>query len=110
MENEKRKMENNGNIVLIARLKVKKDAVEFAKQAALAIVEDSRAENGCLNYDFHQALEDETIFIWHETWGDKAAIDTHGQSRHFKDFSERIKDLTEEPLQITLTKMVSEKA
>lgn len=98
------------NIVLIARLKVKSEAVEAAKQAALAIVEDSRGESGCLNYDFHQAIDDETIFIWHETWMSKAAIAAHGASEHFKSFSERIKDSVEEPLQITLTKMASEKA
>jgi quinol monooxygenase YgiN len=103
-------MMSNENIVLIARLKVKKDSVEQAKQAALAIVEDSRAETGCLNYDFHQAIDDETVFIWHETWENRAAIDAHGKSKHFDDFSRQIKDLTDEPLQITLTKMVSEKA
>jgi quinol monooxygenase YgiN len=103
-------MTNNENIVLIARLKVKKDSVEQAKQAALAIVEDSRAEKGCLNYDFHQAIDDETVFIWHETWESEAAIGEHGKSEHFVTFSEQIKDSIDEPLQITLTKMVSEKA
>lgn len=103
-------MSNGENIVLIARLKVKKDAVEQAKKAALAIVEDSRAENGCLNYDFHQAIDDETVFVWHETWTNQAAIDAHGKSPHFNDFSGKIKDLVEEPLQITLVRMVSEKS
>ncbi len=103
-------MTNSENIVLIARLKVKKDSVKRAKEAALAIVEDSRAEEGCLNYDFHQAIDDETVFIWHETWKNKAAIDAHGASKHFDAFSRQIKDLTREPLQITLAKMVSEKA
>ena len=98
------------NIVLIARLKVKKEAVEPAKTAALAAIEDSRAESGCLNYDFHQAIDDETVFIWHETWADAAAIEAHGKSAHFRNFSREIKDLTDEPLQITLAKMVSEKA
>lgn len=101
---------NDENIVLIARLKVKKEAVEAAKSAALAIIEDSRREGGCLNYDFHQAIDDETIFIWHETWRNRAAIEAHGASAHFKNFSREVKDLTDEPLQITLTKMVSEKA
>lgn len=102
-------MTNSENIVLIARLKVKKDSVEQAKQAALAIVEDSRREKGCLNYDFHQAIDDETVFIWHETWENKEAIDAHGKSEHFAAFSRQVKDLTSEPLQITLAKMVSEK-
>jgi quinol monooxygenase YgiN len=98
------------NIVLIARLKVKKEAVETAKKAALAIIEDSRAENGCINYDFHQAIDDETVFIWHETWANEEAIKAHGKTKHFAAFSEQIKDLTDVPLEITLTKMVSEKA
>ena len=97
-------------IVLIARLKVKPDSVEQAKQAALAIVADSRAEADCFNYDFHQAVDDDTIFMWHETWANKAAIEAHGASAHFKNFSALIKDSIDEPLQIILTKMVSEKA
>ena len=101
---------NDEKIVLIARLKIKSGSVEAAKQAALAIIADSRAENGCLNYDFHQAIDDETIFVWHETWENKAAIIAHGASEHFRDFSAIIKDSVEEPLQITLTRMVSEKA
>ena len=103
-------MTNDENIVLFARLKVKKDAVEQAKQAALAIIEDSRREKGCVNYDFHQAIDDETVFMWHETWKNKAAIDAHGASKHFNIFSGQIKDLVEETLQITLTKLVGEKA
>ncbi|MDQ3322768.1 MAG: antibiotic biosynthesis monooxygenase [Acidobacteriota bacterium] len=100
---------NDEKIVLFARLKVKKDAVDDAKRAALAIVGDSRAEVGCINYDFHQAIEDETIFLWHETWTNEVAIDAHGNSPHFKQFSAAVKDITDEPLQVTLTKMVSEK-
>jgi quinol monooxygenase YgiN len=101
---------NEEKIVLIARLKVKPDSVESAKREALAIVEDSRGETGCINYDFHQGIDDETVFVWHETWADKAAIEAHGASEHFRNFSEQIKDLIDEPLQITLTRMVSEKA
>ncbi len=56
-------MANNEKVVLIARLKVKEDAIEEAKRAALAIVADSRAEEGCLNYDFHQAIDDPTLFF-----------------------------------------------
>lgn len=97
-------------IVLIARLKVKKEAVEAAKRAALEIVEPSREEAGCLNYDFHQQLNDDAVFVWHETWANMAAIEAHGASAHFQEFSRKIESLTEEPLQLTFTKMVSAKA
>ncbi len=100
---------NDEKIVLIARLKINKDSVEAAKQAALELVEPSRAETGCINYDFHQQIDDETIFIWLETWANRAAIDSHGDSAHFKKFSRTVEDMTEEPLQLTFAKMVSVK-
>ncbi len=103
-------MKTGENIVLFARLKVKKNAVDEARRAALAIVADSRAEDGCINYDFHQAIDDETIFLWHETWANMEAIETHGNSTHFKQFSRAIKDVTDEALKISLSKMVSETA
>ena len=110
MESGKREMKNDGLIVLFARLKVKKESIEQAKRAAIAIVELSRSENGCINYDFHQAVDDETIFLWHETWTNQESIDAHADSKHFKEFSQAVKDITDEPLQVTLAKMVSQKA
>ncbi|MEO6050855.1 MAG: antibiotic biosynthesis monooxygenase [Pyrinomonadaceae bacterium] len=49
-------------IVLIARLKVKAEKIEQARSAAMAIVEPSRKEAGCINYDIHQSIEDATVF------------------------------------------------
>lgn len=97
------------NIVLIARLKVKDDAVEEARRAALKIVADSRAEAGCVNYDIHQAIDDPTVFIWHETWIDKSAIDEHFETECFKEFFASVEQFAAAPPQITLTKMISEK-
>ena len=96
-------------IVLVARLKVKDDAVEEAKQAALDIVADSRAEAGCVNYDIHQAIDDPTVFVWHETWKNKAAIDEHFETDFFKNFFAKVEGFAAEPPQITLTKMITER-
>ncbi|NJM52277.1 MAG: hypothetical protein HC846_02105 [Blastocatellia bacterium] len=59
------------NLYLTARLKVKADKVEELKQAALAIVDDSRSEEGCISYNVHQSIEDETVFVWRECWRTK---------------------------------------
>lgn len=96
-------------IVLVARLKVKPDKIEEAKAAALAIVEPSRKEEGCINYDVHQSIEDPTVFVWHETWADKAAIDEHFDKTYFIEFAQVVQRVAAEPSQITLTKMISEK-
>ncbi len=100
---------NDEKIVLIARLKVKNEAVEEAKKLAFNIVADSRTEEGCVNYDVHQAIDDETVFVWHETWADKNALDEHFEKDYFKEFFEKAGKLVTEPPQITMTKMISEK-
>lgn len=99
----------NENIVLIARLKVKADKIEQAKSAAMAIVEPSRKEAGCINYDIHQSIEDETIFFWHETWINKAAIDEHFATPFFQEFFKVVEEVAAEPPQINLTKMITKK-
>lgn len=96
-------------IVIIARLKVKDGEVEAAKNAVLAIVEDSRAEEGNLNYDIHQAIDDPTVFIWHETWKSKSAIDEHFATDFFQGLLAAVGPLAAEPPVITLTKMISKK-
>src|SRR5690349_11792021 len=96
-------------IVLFARLKVKPEAVEEAKQLALNIVADSRTEAGCHNYDVHQSIDDPTVFFWHETWRDRAAFDEHLEMPYFKQFFARGGEIAAEEPQIVLTRMISEK-
>ncbi|MEO6588995.1 MAG: putative quinol monooxygenase [Pyrinomonadaceae bacterium] len=100
---------NDEKIVLVARLKVKEDKIEETKKSALAIVADSRAEEGNVNYDIHQAVDDPTVFVWHETWASKAAIDEHFETDFFKSFFAEVGKYAVEPPQITLTKMITEK-
>lgn len=96
-------------IVLFARIKVRDDAVEQAKQAALSITDESRAEEKNINYDIHQAIDDPTVFVWHETWASKAAIDEHFETEFFKDFYAKVIAFAVEEPQISLTKMITEK-
>jgi len=98
---------NEEKIVLIARLKVKPDRVEAAKSAALAIVPASRSELGCINYDIHQSIEDETLFFWHETWVNKAALDEHFATPFFGEFFKIVEEVAAEPPQINLTRKIT---
>ena len=100
---------NEEKIIVIARIKVKDDAVEEAKQLVLAVAENSRAEAGNINYDIHQAVDDPTVFMWHETWANKTAIEGHFQEPFFKEFYAKAEKLIAEPPQITQTKMITEK-
>lgn len=99
---------NEEEIVLFARLKVKADKVEELKSAALAIVAESRSEAGCINYDIHQSIEDETLFFWHETWVNKAALDQHFATPFFGEFFKVVEKVAAEPPQINLSRMITE--
>lgn len=98
---------SEGKIVLFARLKVKGDQVERARSAALAIVEPSRNEVGCINYDIHQSIEDSTVFLWHETWVSKAALDEHFATKAFQNFFAVVGEVAAEPPEINISRMIS---
>ena len=96
------------DLYLTAKLKVNSDKVDELKQAALTIVADSRAEAGCVSYNVHQSIEDETVFIWHECWKSKADLDEHFEKDYVKNFFNVVSEVAVEPPQITLTKLLSE--
>ena len=95
------------NLYLTARLKVQDGKAEELKKAALAIVEPSRAEEGCVSYNVHQSLEDETVFIWRESWKSKAALDEHFEKDYFKTFFAIANEIATKPPEIILSKKIS---
>lgn len=95
------------DLYLTARLKVKSGKVEELKKAALAIVSDSRAEAGCISYNVHQAIDDETVFIWRECWRSKADLDEHFEKDYVKTFFQTVDAVADEPPQITLSNLIS---
>jgi quinol monooxygenase YgiN len=54
------------------------------KQRLLGLVAPTRAETGCLVYDLHADQNDPALFIFHEVWEDRAALERHRQAPHMK--------------------------
>jgi quinol monooxygenase YgiN len=53
---------------------------------ASAMFEPSRAEIGCLSYNFYRASERDDEFLFFEEWADQAALDFHFGTPHFQKF------------------------
>ena len=49
-----------------------------------AQVTPTRAEPGCINYDFHVDAADQCIFVFYENWTSRAALDTHLAMPHLQ--------------------------
>ncbi|MGE4397721.1 MAG: putative quinol monooxygenase [Sulfurimonas sp.] len=62
----------------------KKDGVEKMKELLSAMVEPSKAEDGCIFYDIFQCKARPEKFFAVETWRDEAALDGHKASEHYK--------------------------
>ncbi|KAI9637049.1 uncharacterized protein MKK02DRAFT_45759 [Dioszegia hungarica] len=68
--------------------------------AILPIVEDSRQERGCLQYQFSQAQDDpRRIMIWEEYESDEA-FEEHKRGKNFMAFAARLDELIEGELSL----------
>jgi quinol monooxygenase YgiN len=62
----------------------------------------SRAESGCLTYDFYEKQPEGNEFLFFEEWRDQAALDAHFATQHFADFVKAIPELIEGAPQIRI--------
>ncbi|MDE2385378.1 MAG: antibiotic biosynthesis monooxygenase [Alphaproteobacteria bacterium] len=80
---------------------------ELAKVLA-AQVEPTRAEPGCINYDFHCDKQNPNVFVFYENFVDQAALDEHLKKPHLKPLMSRLEELVAEPIVIRHLEMLSD--
>lgn len=79
---------------VIARLNVKKEAVDTFSQFAQTIVEKTRKEAGCISYCLYKnCFGQEAEFIFYEEYKDQAALDFHNNSEYLSLFFSQITPL-----------------
>ena len=95
-------------ITIIAKFNVLNGSVDEFKKCAVNVVRDTRKEKGNLAYKIYQSREDATKFTFIEEWLNDTAIEQHNNAKHFLQFLEDIKPLTDGDVQIEqLTKVPS---
>src|ERR1035441_6855790 len=70
------------------------------RQELLSLVDPSRKDDGCLNYDLHQALDKPSHFLFHENWTSEAQLERHLQKPELQAVLARLGSLVAEPPQI----------
>ena len=70
----------------IATLIAKPGQQDTLENALRALVEPSRAEEGCGQYDLHRDLADPLTFYVIEHWASEEILQTHNASAHFQNF------------------------
>jgi len=97
----------NQQVTVTARIKVKPGMEERFKQEYLPILELSRAEEGCLNYDLHQSNNEPSLFLLHENWVSQEILDQHLQMPYIKALGEKGAEILAEPPEVRLWQRVS---
>jgi quinol monooxygenase YgiN len=78
-------------INLTVILKSKPESIETFKSLLLDLVQNSKKETACLQYDLHQSDEEPNTFIFHEVWENQDGLDLHNQQSYLQTFFENAK-------------------
>jgi quinol monooxygenase YgiN len=70
-------------------------------------VAPTRAEAGCINYDFHVDAEDPCVFVFYENWRSQADLDRHLEMPHLNPLFSQIDRLLANPVEIRHLIMLS---
>jgi quinol monooxygenase YgiN len=71
------------------------------------LVVESTKEEACLQYELYQSTEDETQFIFHETWASQEGLDVHAKQPHIRLFIEQVSPILDGELTIYKTDRIS---
>ncbi|WP_247258148.1 putative quinol monooxygenase [Pseudomonas moorei] len=79
----------------IATLIAKPGQQDALEQHLRALVEPTRAEAGCVQYDLHQDQANPLAFYMIEHWSSEEALQAHDASAHIQHFRDQAGDFLE---------------
>ncbi len=88
------------NLIVIAEMVAKAGKEDELKKQLLALVEPTRKEEGCVQYDLHLSTNEPGRFVFYENWASREMLERHLQSPHLRAFLGRTGELLAEPPRI----------
>lgn len=73
-------------LTIVASITAKADKVEIVRDELLKLIDITRAEEGCINYDLHQDNENLAHFLFYENWESRDLWQTHMGNQHLRDY------------------------
>jgi quinol monooxygenase YgiN len=93
---------NSSPLTVVAQMKAKPGQEAAVRKELLSLIEPSRKDAGCLNYDLHESTENPALFMFHENWTSKAHLDAHLAKPELQSVLARVGPMLTESAQITL--------
>jgi quinol monooxygenase YgiN len=73
-------------LTIVANIIAKADKIDLVKAELLKLIDITRAEEGCINYDLHQDNENPAHFMFYENWESRELWQTHMGNQHLQDY------------------------
>ncbi len=94
----------NQKVTVVARIKAKPGKEAQVREELQKLLAPTHAEEGCINYDLHDSLDNPGQFLFHENWTNREALDRHLATAHVQNLLSHAEQLLAEPVEITLWK------
>jgi quinol monooxygenase YgiN len=71
-------------LIVAARIVAKPGKADALRQTLMGLIEPTRAEAGCIQYDLHEEQGKPGSFLFFEKWTSKQALDEHLATPYLK--------------------------
>lgn len=96
----------NDKLTVIARIRAKTGQEARVQEALLSLIEPTRVEAGCINYDLHVSQEDPRQFVFYENWMSESHLEAHANSAHLRAFRKMADEIIDGPVEVTKWRML----
>ena len=73
-------------LTIVANITAKADKIHLVKSELEKLIDITRAEEGCLQYDLHQDNENPAHFMFFENWESRELWQAHMSAQHLQDY------------------------
>ena len=97
-------------VTVIGTLKARPERRDDLESILAAMVSPTRAEPGCINYDFHVDAADPCVFVFYENWRSDADLEEHMKMPHLQPLLSQADRLLAESVDVRRLTMISDLA
>lgn len=94
-------MANTENVAVHVTFTVRSGMEAQAREAFAELVENSRRDAGCMQYDMHVSVEDGLRYMLYERWESEELLRAHQGAAWMKEFGPKLEAVLAEPPVIT---------
>jgi len=83
-------------LTIVANITAKTEKIDLVKTELKKLIDITRAEAGCINYDLHQDNENPAHFLFYENWESRDLWQAHMGNQHLLDYMAATEGAVEE--------------